>query len=436
MSFKLSAVIALIGAINLAAVEIWTLQETLAFAAANNPDARIAQLRISAAGAILEQANAAFWPKAQVQSSYLRTDSPMMSFGNILNQRVFDSSLNFNNVPETDDINVRGVITAPIYAGGRSLAERGASRANRRASKLEKEALINELEFEVVRAFLAIRTTRELANSVEAAVRSFETNLVVARRRLENGSALKSEVLDIEVRLAEAREQLVRARNAGQIAGTALKNLIGLEADGPILIDELAPKLSVPNGTTAERPELRALREREEAAHFKVRSAKSGRLPRVEAFASVDCDYGAITGGDGRGYAAGVVARWDLWDGFSTRSKINEAVANLQTVQEEARKTRLSVDLQVEQARINHLAARERLLATEKAVSFAHESARISRDRFEQGLALATQLIDAETALLAARVRSEEAESDEQLAVASLRRALGLPQLEVNPGTK
>jgi outer membrane protein TolC len=49
---------------------------------------------------------------------------------------------------------------------------------------------------------------------------------------------------------------------------------------------------------------------------------------------------------------------------------------------------------------------------------------------------LATQLIDAETALTAARVRRAEAEADERIAVAALRKALGLPQIESQPNTQ
>ena len=64
-----------------------------------NPDARLARQRIAAAQAGLEQANAAFWPRLQFQSSYTRTDNPMLVFGSILNQRAFTSSLNFNDVP-------------------------------------------------------------------------------------------------------------------------------------------------------------------------------------------------------------------------------------------------------------------------------------------------------------------------------------------------
>ena len=71
-----------------------------------------------------------------------------------------------------------------------------------------------------------------------------------------------------------------------------------------------------------------------------------------------------------------------------------------------------------------------------EAVEQAAESARLTRDRFEQGLALSTQLIDSETALVAVRVRRAEAESDQRIAVAALRKALALPQLDPQPAAQ
>ena len=58
------------------------------------------------------------------------------------------------------------------------------------------------------------------------------------------------------------------------------------------------------------------------------------------------------------------------------------------------------------------------------------ESANLTRARFDQGQSLAAQLMDAETALIAARVRRAEAQADQRIAVAALRKALALPQLD------
>ena len=135
-------------------------------------------------------------------------------------------------------------------------------------------------------------------------------------------------------------------------------------------------------------------------------------------------------------YSAGGLLKWDVWDGNLTRGKVREAHANLESAREEQRKLRLALDLEVEQARLDLNAARERLGVTEQAVAQATESASLTRSRFQQGAALSTQLMDAETALVSARVRRAEAAADQRIALAALRKALGLPQLDSKPATE
>jgi outer membrane protein len=228
---------AVVTAFSTLATEPWTLERALDQALANNPDARLGRQRIAAAQAGLEQANAAFWPRLQFQSSYTRTDNPMMVFGSILNQRAYSSSLNFNDVPDVDDLNAKGLVTVPLYAGGKNKAGREAAKANTEAARQENEAVRNALGFEVSRAFYTVLKTRQFIRAAEAAVGSFEENLAVARKRFEGGTVLKTDTLDLEVRLAQAREDLVRARNGHALAERALRNLLGLEGGEFVVAD-------------------------------------------------------------------------------------------------------------------------------------------------------------------------------------------------------
>jgi outer membrane protein TolC len=356
----------------------------------------------------------------------------MMAFGSILDQRAYNYSSppNFDNLPDMDDLNARGLVTVPLYAGGKIMAGRDAAIANSEAAKQMSAAVRNELGFEVVRAFQTVLKTRQFVKASEAAVTAFEGNQAVAQKRLEGGTLLKSDVLDIEVRLTQAREDLVRARNANTLAELALRNLLGLES-GDFAVADAAPTATVPAGDDfSHRPELAAARERELAASDELRGAKSGYQPRISAFGSLDHDYGWVTGGDGNSYTAGVMLQWDLWDGFSSRAKKREANAKLESAREEQRKLRLALDFEAEQARLDRSAADERLAVTEKSVEQAEASAKLARDRFQQGLAISTQLIDSETTLVNARVRRAEAEADQRIAVAALRKALALPQLD------
>lgn len=417
------------------AAEPWTLERALEQALAHNPDARLARYRIAAAQAGLQQANAAFMPRLQFQSSYTRTDNPMMVFGDILNQRAFSQSLNFNDVPDVDDLNVKGMVTVPLYAGGRNIAGRAAAKANTEASRQDSAAVRNALGFEVARAFYTVLKTREFIRAAEASVTSYETNVAIARRRLEAGTLLKSDELDLEVRLAQAREELVRARNAEALAKRAMRNLLGIE-QGEFEVAQSAPRVKAPkSGDFSHRPEMAAARQRERAAAEEVRVVQGGYLPRVNAFGSLDYDYGTKYDRGAGSYTAGAMLQWDVWDGNLTRAKVREARANLESAREEQRKLRLALGLEVQQAQLDLNAANERLAVTQQAVSQAQESEVLTRARFEQGVALVTQLMDAETALVGARVRRAEAQADQRIAVAALRKALALPQLDSQSAT-
>jgi outer membrane protein TolC len=408
------------------------LERALEQALAHNPDAQLARYRITAAQAGVDQANAAFWPRVELQSSYTRTDNPMMVFGSILNQRAFSSSLNFNDVPDVDDWNARGVVTMPLYAGGRNQAARAAAQANAAAARQDDAAVRNALGFEVARSFHTVLKTRAFIRAAEAAVSSFQTNVTIAGKRLEGGTLLRTDLLDLEVRLAQAREDLVRARNANALAKRALRNLLGIEAGDFEIVDSAPSPVAPVSGDFSSRAELAAVRHRERIAEAQLRGAKAGYLPRISAFGSLDYDYGPKRESGRASYTAGGLVQWNIWDGKLARAKAREAQANLECAQEEQRKVRLAISLEVEQARLELTAANESLSVSKEAVSKALESARSTQTRFQQGAALATQLMDAETALLRARVGRAEAEAEQRIALAALRKAVGLPQLESN----
>ncbi len=415
----------------LLAAEPWTLERALDQALKASPDAEIARQRMAATQAGLAQADAAFRPRLQFQSSYLRTDNPMLVFGSILNQRVYSPTLDFNDVPDVDNFNAKGMLTLPLYTGGRNTANRSAARANAGAAREENLAVRNAIGFEVSRAFHTVLKAREFVRATEAAVRGLEQSVEVGKKRLEAGTALKTEVLDLEVRLAEARENLAQARNAQSLATRSLSNLLGFEGtEGEFVVAESAPTVSAPDSKDySRRPELAAAGLRSKAAGEQVRAARGDFLPRVSAFGSLDYDYGWKYENGGGSYSAGALLQWDLVDGSLRRSKVREAAANHEAARAEERKIRLAIDLEAEQARLALSSANERLAVTAKAIAQAEESLALTRSRFEQGQALSVQLIDAETALVGARVRGAEAKADREIAIAALRKALGLPLL-------
>src|ERR1039458_1391053 len=146
-------------------------------------------------------------------------------------------------VPSVDDLNARGLVTVPLYAGGKNTATRKAASANTEAARQDNAAVQNALGYEVSRAFYTVLKTRESIRAAEAGVSSFEASSSVAKKRLDGGTLLKAGMLDIDVRLAQAREELVRARNANALAVRALRNLLGIES-GEFEVADTAPSIN------------------------------------------------------------------------------------------------------------------------------------------------------------------------------------------------
>lgn len=415
--------------------ETWTATRAVQTALENHPDAAVARARISAAGAMIEQAGAAWLPQVTVSGRYMQTNSPMMGFGSILNQRAFNFGLDFNHPGRVDNLNLTATVGYNLYAGGRPTAGKQAAEAGARAASEDLRSVHNQLATEAIKALLNLRKAREAVTAVEAGVRAYEAAATNARLRFDAGQVLKADLLSLEVKLAETREQLTNARHGAALAERAFLFILGrapaagesveLAGADPAL-DALTPPATA---DISARPELAGLRARVAAAEKMVAVARGSRRPTVNAFASVQHDRGWQLDRHGNSWLAGVSVDMNVFDGGQTSGKIRQAQAELTQVQEMLRKAELGFALEAEQARLTHAAARERLEVSAATVAQAEESASLSRARFEQGALLAADLIGVEGRLLEARLRRTLAEADERIALAELHRSLGLTPL-------
>ncbi len=411
--------------------ETWNLDRAVATALAQNPDARAAKARVEGAQAMIQQAQSAWLPQFIVSGRYTETNSPMMAFGSILNQRAFNFGLDFNHPGRIDNFNATGTLAYNLYAGGRATAGRNAARAGAEAADLDLRAAHHRLAAEVVRAALNLRKAREAVTTVEGGVRAYEAAVAAARARFEAGQLLKADFLSLEVQLAQTREALTTARHGAALAARAFHFVLGQEpSPEPIELEANDPalaRLALPDtGDYSARPELLGLQARVRAAESMVAAARGARRPTVNAFASYQYDQGWQTDRHGDSWLAGVSFDLNVFDGGTTAGEVRRRNADLAEVKEMLRKASLGVSLEVEQARLAHASAVERLAVSASAVAQAEESAALSRARFEKEALLIADLIGAESRLLESRLRRTVAAADERQALVELRLALGL----------
>jgi outer membrane protein len=419
--------------------EPWTLDRALEVALKNSPDARLARQRVAGAEALSEQARAAWYPQLSLQARYLETNSPMMAFGSILNQRAFNFGLDFNHPGRIDDLNATGTVAYNLYSGGRASAGLAAAKDGALAAGQDLRAAQHQLGAEVVKAWLNIRKAREAVGAVEAGVKAYTAAVGVAQARFDAGQMLKADLLSLEVQLAQTQENLAAARHGAALAERAFLFVLGLDAaSGTVELaveDPALARLALPDTRDfSARPELLGLQERVRAAEAMVRAARGGRLPTVNAFASYQYDRGWQLNHAADSWMAGVAMELNVFDGGQTTGKVHQAAAELEQVKEMLRKATLGISLEIEQARLAHDEAVERLAVTARMVEQAEESAALSRARFEKGALLTADLIGVEGRLIEARMRRAVAVADERIVLAELRRALGLTPL-VQPPT-
>lgn len=414
--------------------EPWTLDRALATALKNSPDSRMARERVAGAQAMTEQARAAWFPQLSLQGRYTATNSPMMAFGSILNQRAFDFALDFNHPGRIDDLNATGTVAYNLYSGGRASGGLAAAKAGALAAGQDLLAAQQQLGAEAIKAWFNIRKAREALAAVDAGVRAYTAGVAVARARFEAGQMLKADLLSLEVQLAQTEENLAAARHGAALAERAFRFVLGLDASGEAVElaedDPALARLVMPDTAGfSQRPELVGLRERVRAAEAMVRAARGGHLPTVNAFASYQYDQGWELNRHADSWLAGVSVDLNVFDGGTTTGKTRQAAAELAQVKEMLRKATLGIGLEVEQARLAHAEAVERLAVTARAIEQAGESAALSRARFEKGALLTADLIGVESRLIEARMRRAVAAADERIALTELRRALGLEPL-------
>lgn len=126
---------------------------------------------------------------------------------------------------------------------------------------------------------------------------------------------------------------------------------------------------------------------------------------------------------------AGVSLKWNVFDGGRTKAEIQSAEAQHASALQNERKKRLEIELDIVKAQTNLTTIQKQLEQANKSVASAVKSLEITRARFADGLALATELIDAETMATTAKLTRVQAAAEEQIAIAYLRHASGLPIL-------
>jgi outer membrane protein TolC len=173
-----------------------------------------------------------------------------------------------------------------------------------------------------------------------------------------------------------------------------------------------------------KRSELQAQKKLLVASQLEIKEAKTGYFPEI--FTKLGLDY--VENSMVREQvilSATVGLKVNLFDGLATTARYRQAVENRSKTEERLHQMEEDLALEYRTALNDARVAKERIAATETSIKQGEENLRINKDRYQEQVGTATDVIDAQTLLTQVRSENFQAIFDYEVAVARLKRAMG-----------
>lgn len=409
-----------------------TLDDAVSRALAASYRVAEARARGEAATASVGTRHAAVLPQVAAQAGYTRTNH-IDEFGIQLPNNQF--RVIYPDIP--DNYRTRLDVQWPIYTGGRLDALEGAARRESAAAASDVGTATVDVRLDTTRAFWNLVVARESLRVVEESLARMDAHARDVDNQVAAGLLPPNEMMTARAQTARQRMLVAQARAAREVAQADLARLVGAAPGTPIEPDAVLelPLIDAPVETLVEeaksqRPDRKALEERLAASGLRHEAAAAGRRPVVAVGGGVD--YARPNPRifprmrDWReSWDASINVNWPLFDGGRTRSESAEASAAVRALEARLAEFDSLLALDIRQ-RVSELSAsRAAVDAADAAILAAQEARRVIADRFAAGVAISTEVTDAQLVLLQAQLDRTQSIANARLAEARLNRARG-----------
>lgn len=417
------------------AADLLTLEEATQIALDRNPLLRVVDARADLARAQLSEAAGGLLPTLRLSETITRSNNPVFVFGSLLEQSEF-SEANFAidrlNDPESlTNFRSAATLHLPLLNQLRTATRIQAARIGTRQVEGQREEAVQQIRFEVIRAYYGVLVAEGQLKVAGEAVRAASADADRIRDLVGRELVVDADLLAAEVHLADLHQQEIQARGNVEIARAALNTLLALPLDAVHQLGAVLPELDVAIAPEAEllrsaiehRPELRQAALEIDAKQKEVQAALGQYLPRVEFVATVGNSGHEPASGSGD-YALGGTLSFDLFD-WGRFARVNQARARRDGAEAAHARRADEVRFEVKRALEEYRAAQARIGVAAAAIERARETLRIVRDRYEVGLTTITEMLRAHAALVRSELQLLTARYDQNVGYARILLAAG-----------
>jgi outer membrane protein len=315
-----------------------------------------------------------------------------------------------------------------------------ATRANQRATQLQKQAETAKVASDARLAYYNWLRTVAGLSVAQSSLQRFEAMLKDARTAFELGAVTKADVLRLEAAVASTQLAITETDTLRQLAEEQLAALMGepvqpyrvgeTVAVDPVRIPSAGKLSDLVAGAYERRLELKALAAATRSLRAAARAAEVSQWPRLDAFGDVthanpNLSIFPQVQEWNTTWAVGLSLSWTVNDAFSGRATAAELEAMRRKLEADRQNLERGIKLEVTSSYLDLKKARTAIETATRSSAAAREAYRVARDLYRVGRATTTDLMVAESELVAASLKEVNAALDYQAARVRLAHATG-----------
>ena len=370
-----------------------------------NLQIKIAEKNYQSALADYRQSNALFLPNISVSHTAISTTNPLMAFGSKLNQEIltasdFDPAL-LNNPDKTQNFATKIEVLQPLINLD-GLYGRQAAKAKMGAYQLQTERTKEYLELEINKAYMQLQLAYKSVKVLEKANTTADANLRLIENYFKQGILQKTDLLSVQVRVNEIKNQLQYAKSNVQNASDYLAFLLNEDNTNKVYkpseeLENTIAVVAINTTLSGNRKDIQAMEKSSEAYQKMLQSSKMNFLPRLNAFGSYELYDDTLFGTNAKGYLIGAQLSWNVFDGYKSIGKMEKAKADFQKSEIETQQYKGQSQLELNKTNRQLKDAENKVNLSKLALEQSQEAYRIRSNRFTQGLEKTTDLLQTET---------------------------------------
>jgi outer membrane protein TolC len=324
---------------------------------------------------------------------------------------------------------VRAIASVPLFTSGRISHNVDAAQANVQASQANQASTSSELKLQITQSYLNVLRAQSALTLAQQTVESLQAHAHEVEQRYQQGLVAKNDALAASVAQLNASQTVMQATNQLDYAKSHYNQLLNRQLTTAVNLEPYQPKLpqgSLDNLTQtaiANRYELLALAKQMNALSEQASGVKAELLPQValnSGYAYQENRYQANQGL----WQAGVEMQWKL--DASTTPRAAALSKQLAALKEQREDLANQISLQVRSAWLETQETEQRIKVTAQTITQSQENYRITKDRYAQGLATHSEVLQAQALNSQSQDANNNAHYDYALAISRLRRAVEL----------